>query len=196
MMNKPLGGSWRSHELDPPVPYNCPYCGSIVTSDRGIECRDALDANRRVAAALICSHPKCQAVTYVDPKGVLHPSPRAGKDFFHLPDDIERLWNECRIAAGSGAYLAFSMCARTMLMYVALEHGAKENDKFEKCVEVLDEARLLPAVVGREWLTSVRRMSNAAAHDVVVISRRQAREAFRVLESLLDQAYEIPGEMR
>ena len=110
----------------------------------------------------------------------------------HLPQDIEKLYEEARSAIGSGAPTAAVLACRTLLMHVAVEKGAKEGENFLSYVTYLAEKNFIPAGASA-WVDKIRTKGNEANHQIVIKTREEAEEMIEFSEMLLKVVYEYPA---
>jgi hypothetical protein len=173
-----------------PESFTCAYCGHRVASHRGYTCGGA--ANQKTAYIRVCGY--CKGPTFFARGGRRYPSNPPGDAIAHVPEEIESLYNEARLSAGAGAFTSAVLTCRKILMHIAVEKGAKENQAFAHYIEHLAAKGFLPPN-GKGWVDHIRKKSNEANHDIVIMSDADAGELIKFTEFLLRFVYELPASV-
>jgi len=169
----------------------CGYCGHKVASNTGLDglVRTGGGGHTNLGALRIC--PQCTGPTFLYADQQVPGVPYANS-VRHLPQDIEKLYEEARSAIGSGAPTAAVLACRTLLMHVAVEKGAKEGENFLSYVTYLAEKNFIPAGASA-WVDKIRTKGNEANHQIVIKTREEAEEMIEFSEMLLKVVYEYPA---
>ncbi|MCJ7497042.1 MAG: DUF4145 domain-containing protein [candidate division Zixibacteria bacterium] len=171
-----------------PRKYTCGFCGALVGSNTGYYDRDHPD----IKEIYIC--PNCERPTYFD--GLLqYPAPLFGEEVKDLPEEIEKLYNEIRACTGARAYTACVLACRKLLMHIAVEKGASQGLSFKEYVEYLAEKHYTPPE-GEEWVDHIRKKSNEANHEIVIMGIDDATNLITFVEMLLKFIYEFKGRLK
>jgi hypothetical protein len=169
--------------------YVCGYCGYNVASSQGFFTEDQEDGNQ--GFIYIC--PNCTRPTFMHGTKRM-PGVAPGNPVEHLPLDIEALYNEARQAVAVNAFTAAVLACRKLLMNIAVNHGAKENQSFVSYVEYLANAGFVPPN-GRAWVDHIRAKGNEATHEIRLMSRSEAGDLISFAEMLLKFIYEFPNKL-
>jgi hypothetical protein len=92
------------------------------------------------------------------------------------------------------AHTAAALCARKMLMNVAVAKGAKEGETFRSYVEFLADRRLIPEEA-KGWAGRLKDRGNEANHSIEIVPKREAERLITYLEMLLKLVYEFPSRL-
>jgi hypothetical protein len=137
--------------------------------------------------------PNCNRPTFLE-EGSQYPSVPIGEPVEHLPDDIESLYNEARIAAGAGAPTSSVLAMRKLLMNIAVDKGAKPGLKFVEYVDYLAANGYVPPD-GKPWVDHIRSRSNEANHEIALMNGSDAEELITFAGMLLKFIYEFPKRL-
>jgi uncharacterized protein DUF4145 len=176
---------WRNRAGLTAVAYVCGYCGHEVGPDTGYK-----TGNRAGHRIFICTY--CRRPTYMEPEGEQFPGVPYGSEVDFLPEDVQRLYDEARRAMSVNAFTAAVMACRKVLMNVAVQEGAKDDQSFAKYVNWLADQGYVPAK-GRAWVNRIREKGNEANHEIPAISRTDAEDVLSFTEMLLKVNYEMPA---
>lgn len=185
----PLTLNWQNSTDIPPRKFTCGYCGNLVGPNKGYP-----ETSTGTHLIHICSY--CARPTYVDPDtGKQYPGARFGEEVAHLPSvEIQTLYGEARDCMSVSAYTAAVLTARKVLMHVAVDQGASENQSFIKYVEYLMEKNLIPANA-RGWVDHIRAKANEANHEIVLMTQDEAEGLIEFTAMLLRNVYELPARV-
>jgi hypothetical protein len=173
-----------------PVEYTCGWCCSFVSSTFGGE---ASRGDVRGPAGILRVCPNCGRPSYRDLDERWTPATLYGDAVGDLPDDVAPLYAEARLCVAVGADHAAVMVGRKILMHVAVEKGAAENQNFVSYVDYLVANNLVPPGT-REWVDEIRQVGNDANHDIGRITVPEARAVVDFVGMLLKLVYEFPAK--
>lgn len=122
------------------------------------------------------------------------PGSMYGRDIKKLPENIQTLYDECRTCYSNQCYTSSQMIARTLLMHIAVEQGAKEGETFAKYIDYLNTNGFIPPN-GKKWVDFIRKSGNVANHQIVIKEKEETEKIISFLSSLLLFIYELPAEM-
>jgi len=181
---------WSKPQVLPPLSYQCGFCNNIVSSVSGYKAGHQKDGSgKQLAAVYICPH--CGGPTFVDPNGNHMPDVPFGTSVNHIPEDVAKLYDEARRCTSAGAYTAAVMLCRKILMHLSVEKKAKTGESFAYYVNYLANQGYVPPN-GKDWVDHIRKKGNEANHEIVTMSRDDAKDLIVFLEMLLKFMYEFP----
>jgi Domain of unknown function (DUF4145) len=128
----------------------------------------------------------------VEPDGTQFPGVAYGTEVDHLPDGVQRLYNEARNSMSVNAFTAAVMTCRKVLMNVAVSEGAKPGKNFATYVKWLANEGYVPTK-GKKWVDRIREKGNEANHEIPDIGRTDAEDVLSFTEMLLKVNYEMPA---
>ena len=183
--------SWHNLSRISSLRYTCGHCNSLVASDHGY-----FAANERpIESAVIHICPHCDRPTYFvfNNSGLTMQLPAAifGRAVEHLPAEIQPLYDEARRCVGIAAYTAAVMLCRKLLMHIAVEKGAGENQSFKAYVDYLDSNGYLPPD-SKDWVNHIRNQGNEANHEILLKAEGDATELIEFIEMITKFIYEFP----
>ena len=180
--------NWESLSQLEPRAYACGYCNMMIGTNSGYYFRGRPDL-----LIYICSF--CKQPSYFnDDLDTQIPGVAYGDVVESLPADVASLYEEARKCMAASAHTAAALLARKLLMNVAVEQGAKENQTFLSYVEYLADNGYVPPN-GRAWVDHIRDKGNEAAHEIRLISKAEAELLIAFLAMLLKFIYEFPGKL-
>jgi hypothetical protein len=169
--------------------YQCAYCGRHVAASEGYWCvgqNDSLDHT-------ICICPKCNSPTYFERHQNQIPRPPFGETVSHIDEPkVEAVYQQARRCTSYGAFTAAVMLCRKLLMNIAVQKGAPENQSFQDYVTYLDERGYVPPN-GKKWVDAIRQKGNEANHEIHLMTEKDASNIVRFSEMLLRFIYEMPN---
>jgi hypothetical protein len=183
---KPLEGAWANAGDIGHHSYICGYCGERTGVRIGY-----YEANRE---GLICICGGCNRPTFFEARTKQTPAPTLGNAVLHLPPTIEPIYQEARLCTQVQAYTACVLACRKILMHVAVEKKAPENQTFIQYVEYLAKNNYIPPD-GKDWVDHIRKKGNEANHEIVIMSQDEAFELLSFVEMLLKFVYEFPARI-
>ena len=111
----------------------------------------------------------------------------------NLPDNFQKVYNECRTACGSGCYTAAVILARTLLNHVAVDKGAEGNKSFQFYVNYLVTNYMPKNASG--WVDDIRALANDSTHHLEILNQHNAEQIIKFVMYLLKYIYELPAEL-
>ena len=139
-----MAGDWQGLVRMPRRQYKCGHCGKDVASIEGYvwkgpgEDRTGLHFGITIYLCGGCNRP-----TYFE-GDVQIPAPLMGNDVEALPEPIAAIYQEARQCTQVGAYTACVLICRKLLMHIAVQQGAPENQNFYQYVNYLAEQGYVP----------------------------------------------------
>ena len=179
---------WNTDSMYPSS-YRCAYCGDHVTSEKGLRITYLLYEWK--GGVYIC--PNCSYPTYKY-KDEQVPLPRFGEQIKHLPDEVEKIYEEARDSFSVGAYTAVMLLCRKLLMHVAVDLGADENKKFIDYVNYFETEGYI-SKNAKPWVDKIRKLGNEANHEIMIGNREDAKKIIEFSAMLLKTNYEYPGKI-
>ena len=116
------------------------------------------------------------------------------RDSSHLPDEVERIYNETHSALCSRLPVLTGVGIRALIEVVCKDKSA-EGRTLERQIDGLVKLGALTKD-GADILHSLRIMGNQAAHEVKPHSEQDLSTAFDVVEHLLQGVYLLPLKAR
>lgn len=170
----------------------CGYCGDKVSSDKGYAIQNKYDNNYsgKEGGLYICSN--CNGVTFFTPEYKQIPGELFGGSVYSVPEKLDALYNEARKCISQNCYTAVVLICRKILMNIAVEQGAKENNKFIEYVNFLANEGFIPPS-GKDWVDHIRKKGNEANHEVKLMDEKDAKDLIIFVEMLLKFIYEFPN---
>jgi hypothetical protein len=109
-----------------------------------------------------------------------------------VPDTLNQLYQEARDSAAAGAYTGAVLLCRKMLMNIAVNQGAQENQSFQEYVKYLAGNNYIPPH-GQGWVDYIRTRGNEATHEIALMTEQDAIALITFVEMLLRFIYEFPS---
>ena len=94
-----------------------------------------------------------------------------------------------------GSFTAAVLLCRKLLMHIAVEKGAQENQSFLEYVNYLSQKGYVPPD-GKGWVDHIRSKGNEANHEINTMSEADAVDLLTFLEMLLIFIYEFPAKIQ
>lgn len=185
--------SWESKTIMN-YTYTCGYCGSTVTSERGMSLnisQSGYMGNYASQGVYIC--PNCKYPTFIY-EDMQVPGNNYGNSVAHVSKEVEDVYNEARKSFSVAAYTGSILLCRKLLMHVAVDFGAEENKNFVYYVNYLKDNHYVSQNSG-EWIDSIRKFGNVATHQILVNTKEDAEKMIKFCEMLLKMNYEYPALM-
>lgn len=186
----PLGGDWQGIQGNNARKYVCGYCQSLVSSPLGWSSR-APGGGPEYGCVRVC--PQCNRLTFFE-EDEQTPGISPGSHVASLPASIAGLYEEARRAAGANAPTAAVLSCRKLLMHIAVDNGAPTGRNFTEYVEYLASQGYVPPN-GKGWVDHIRKKSNEANHEIVLMPAEDAIELITFIEMLLKFIYEFPSRV-
>ena len=112
----------------------------------------------------------------------------------NLPREVDALYSEARCCTAAGSPTAAVLAARKLLMHIAVDRGAKPGGSFLDYVEYLAGKGFVPPD-GKGWVDHIRKKSNEANHEIVIMNSADSEELITFVEMLLKFIYEFPSRV-
>jgi hypothetical protein len=181
---------WQNPSDLGPKSYVCAFCGRHTGPNAGFTGEWYFGGESQRVFIYICSF--CHSPSYFSRRDEQIPAPKPGREIAHVPDQINELYQEARQCFGANAPNATVMVSRKILMNVAVNLGADENQSFLAYVDWLVDSGHIPPQ-GRKWVDRIRGVGNEANHEIPHISAKDAARVLQFTEGLLTVVYEFPG---
>ncbi|WP_295095257.1 DUF4145 domain-containing protein [Ruminococcus sp.] len=167
----------------------CGFCGNKVAPNTGYYLNSGYE-DIYIYKCPQCSNP----IIYNSNSEETFPGAMYGREVKGLPENIQTLYDECRTNYSNKCYTSSQMIARTLLMHIAVEQGAKEGETFAKYIDYLDNNHYIPPN-GKDWVDFIRKSGNVANHEIIIKEKEETEKVITFLSSLLLFIYELPNEM-
>jgi len=179
MIARPDGSSANSWYA-----YKCAGCGNDVSGAVVAEIGTEKGHVKWLQCPICCEG----AVQRLD--GNIYPGVAFGIKLEGLPKEIELAYTEARNCMSVDAYGASELVCRKILMYVAVEKGAKEGESFSSYLTYLgNKGFITDAMMG--WVEIIRKNGNKAAHKIEKVDKERAESTVMFTAELLRIVYEM-----
>lgn len=185
---------WSSFDQTTSKHFSCGHCGVLasamyhargdrIPSDiRGSQYQDEIHL-------FICN--ACGYPTTFNSARYQHPPPRENSvTLKKTSKPIESIFREGEFCLNSGRYMAACLVFRGLLMHLAVEHGAKEGQKFEVYINWFESEGHIP-VKTKDLVDRIRKAGNQATHKLEEITKEQAQDSYELSKFLLNCFYEL-----
>ncbi len=183
-----LPGNWHGYANLEGVAYRCGFCSADVGPNKCYHIQESANIGH-IRICTVCNRP-----TFFDNKNVQHPGVPFGQAVGNLPRQIESLYTEARNCSSAGAYTAAVLACRKILMHIAVDQGSEKGLAFIDYVDYLAAKGFVPPH-GKTWVDHIRKKSNEANHEIVLMNQNDAQELITFLEMLLKFIYEFPARV-
>ena len=171
--------------------FTCGHCSNIVASNEGYYA--TFDKFPEILCSIyICTHCKKPTIFFSPSEQIPNECP--GNSVEGLGKEIALLYEEARQCISVSSYTASVMLCRKILMHIAVEKGAEENETFKHYVDYLDKRHFLP-IDSKDWIDHIRKKGNDANHKIVISSKKDAMELIEFIEILTKIIYEFPNRV-
>ncbi len=120
----------------------------------------------------------------------IHPSVLFGPQIEGLPTSIAEAYQEARSSISVAAFTGTELICRKILMYSAVEKGAKEGESFAFYLDHLEaQGYITPPM--KMWVDLIRQHGNMAAHILEKPDRHRAESTLMFTAELLRIVYEM-----
>lgn len=188
---------WYNGFKLPSHSWTCGYCNLAVGGAAGFtnfpEGRPASKASEKLGVANIYICPHCHQPTYFR-GGQQVPGVAFGREVSHLPVDVAGVYREARNCMSVNSFTAAVLACRKLLMHIAVENGAAENQSFATYVKYLADEGFAPPR-STPWIDRIRVKGNEATHEIILMQRSDAEELLTFCEMLLAFIYEFPAKL-
>jgi len=118
-----------------------------------------------------------------------------GEQVEGLPTLVGAAYEEARRCLGVASYTACELVCRKILMHVAVDKGAMENQRFAVHLKYLsDQGYVTPPM--RPWVDLIRQHGNEATHELPDTSKERAEATLSFTAQLLRSIYEMAHRAR
>ena len=165
--------------------YVCGHCNRTVS---GFVVATYDDMSYSGIKWLLCTNCGCGSVVSRD--NTIYPGEMFGPEIEGLPENIGKAYKEARLCMSVNAFTACELISRTILMYVAVEKGAKERDTFANYITFLSEkGYITPPMV--KWVALIKEHGGKAAHIIEPPDRTRAECTLMFTAEMLRLVYEM-----
>lgn len=119
------------------------------------------------------------------------PSSNPGKKIEGLSPIVESVYEEARKCFSVGAYTANELLCRKLIMNIAVDKGAQENQSFKHYIEYLEQENFITSMI-KNWADRIRDNGNEATHEIDTPNKKRAKSTFLFTIQLLTIIYEMP----
>ena len=168
----------------------CPYCNVRVQAVSNTRIVD-------VATGSIKYHiykcPECFMPVIIGLDGKIIPQSQLlpFEDLRYLPENIEKLYNECRRCFLNECYHSVIMVSRSLLMYVAVDKGDTAGKSFAAYITYLEQNGYI-GTQNKAWVDKIRTIGNKYVHELDEATEEDAQRVIVFIKQLLGNLYEMP----
>lgn len=123
-----------------------------------------------------------------------NPSPKRYNNLHHIPLDVNKVYQEAIDSYSAGAFTGTTLLCRKLLMNIAVNLGATENQTFADYVKFLGKEGYITKT-SHDWVDEIRKNGNKATHDLDVSTQEEAEKVLTFCEMILKTNYEFPSEI-
>jgi hypothetical protein len=164
--------------------YTCGFCNRDVS---GIVVAEYNSTYTRVQW-LIC--PSCEEGSVYSMRKGLNPRSSFGYEIEGLPDIVKKAYQEARDCFSVNAYIACEQLCRKILMYVAVEKGAEDNEAFSYYIRfIIDKGYITEPM--KPWVELIKEHGGKATHLIEESSKERAESTLMCTAQLLKIIYEM-----
>ncbi len=120
----------------------------------------------------------------------LYPRSKFGPSIEGLPAEVEKAYEEARSCYSVNAFTACELICRKILMHVAVDKGAKENEAFTYYLSKLGEQGYITPPMTK-WVALIREHGGKATHRIEAPDRKRAESTLMFTAELLRLIYEM-----
>jgi len=122
--------------------------------------------------------------------GDLYPNSKFGPIIEGLPEEVMKAYEEARSCFSINAFTASELICRKILMHVAVDKGAKENEAFTYYLSQLGEQGYITPPMTK-WVALIREHGGKATHLIEAPDRKRAESTLMFTAELLRLIYEM-----
>ena len=137
---------------------------------------------------LQCTHCGEGAVQRID--GSISPGVAFGPVIEGLPPSVSDGYEEARNCMSVNAFTACELICRTILMYVAVEKGAKEREAFVSYIDYIENKGFITPPM-KDWVGLIKEHGGKAAHLLEGTDKKRAESTVMFTAELLRLVYEM-----
>lgn len=184
----------QNHKMPIARKFQCGYCSSIVSSEKGIRLGVHDDGSGLIEGRGIYICPNCKGPTFFDLNDVQHPGSLVGAELEHIPEDIKVIYQEARRCISVNANTGAVLLCRKLLMNIAVSLGAVIDKSFAYYVQFMfDEGHITKNSL--EWVDHIRKQGNSATHEIVIMTNEEAKLTLLFTEMILKNNFEYPASL-
>ncbi|GFN40551.1 MAG: conserved hypothetical protein [Marine Group I thaumarchaeote] len=162
--------------------YQCGHCDH-QTSGRVV----AFYPSNGVNKWLLCTN--CAKGSVLTSAGIIFPASKFGSSVEGLPGIVQKAYDEARLCYSVGAFTACELICRKILMNVAVDKGADENDSFVNYLDFLKtEGYITEAMMS--WVSLIREHGGKSTHYIAEPEKTRAESTLMFTEQMLKIIYE------
>lgn len=188
-------------QLDMPIihkSFECGYCGRFVVGNELIDAAFSLPYSYAMTGKTIglFTCPSCQKPTFIDEvfNNIQVPLPKKDNEFNNIPSKLNRVYQEVLDAYSVEAFTATTLLCRKLLMSMAVDLGAKENQTFAEYIKFLDDG-YIPRNY-HKWVDRVIKINSQATHNLDINSKEEADMNLLFCKVVLLWDYEMPNRFK
>jgi len=186
---------WQNLVQGKSVEFICGYCNNKVASSVGFFNATRLQSSQYGTYGIIDEQvyicPNCQRPTYFfdDQQVPGEPYPHSVKG---LEDKVEiaTIFEEMITCYKNNANTSVILLGRKLIMHIACEEGAPENQSFAQYVRFLDDENIIPRNA-KSWVDKIRVFGNETTHELKVNTKDDAKTILDFVIMLLKLTFEF-----
>ena len=180
---------WRHSGSISPKTFKCGHCGNIIAGHLGYIYQPQ---TTMVGHAYIYLCPNCAMPTFVGADGAMWPGSLEGDDILHITDPlVKTIYSEARNCFSSNSFTAVVLCCRKLLMHIAVDNGAAEDNGFSFYAQYLLDKHFVPPKA-ESWVNYIKDKGNEANHEIRLVDKKEAKTILQFSGMLLKNIYEFP----
>lgn len=158
--------------------------------------------NTKVSGAVVCGYyqkdpsviwlwcTNCGDGSVLAKDGNVYPGVPFGPNIEGLSDDIAKAYAEARNCMSFKAFTSCELICRKILMHVAVEKGAKEEDSFVSYINHLESTGFITPPM-KKWVDLIRDHGNKSTHTLEAADKSRAESTLMFTAELLRLIYEM-----
>ena len=163
-------------------------CGHCNVHNSGAIVAINKDPHGDVSKWVICT--KCGEGSVITKHGVVMPGSLAGPILHGLPDRVKNAYQQARKSFSVGAFTGCEAICRKILMHVAVEKGAPEDQSFAIYVGYLESKGFVTPPM-KSWVELIRKNGGGANHELEEPDQKRAEATLMFTAELLRLTYEM-----
>lgn len=170
----------------------CPYCNVKVQAESDTR---IYDINSGAIKYHIFKCPECYMPIIISPTGEIIPQSQflPFTDINFLPENIGKMYCECRKCFANECYHSVLILSRTIIMHIAIKFGAEPNKKFVYYVSYLHNEGHIAQKARETWVDKIRRLGNDYVHELDEATTEDAELVLKSIMYLLINVFELPA---
>jgi len=168
----------------------CPYCNVKVQAESNTR---IVDSETGAIKYHIHKCPECFMPVIIGLDGKIIPQSQVlpFDDVRFLPENINKLYIECRKCYLNECYHSVIMVSRTLLMHVAVDKGDIAGKSFAQYITYLETNGFIGSQ-NKEWVDKIRTIGNKYVHELDHATAEDAEKVILFIKQLLGNLYEMP----